>query len=147
MGFIFISFTLIYGSCVTSHIKRCELSFYTEWQVGTRPGGSDIFPPLIVGVNSSGSAAIVDGQLVLNSLSTNKTLSEFQTLVSGSIDDIGSEQNETHTDNTFFSLEPGRCSHHTMTAVGWSHLKSALKSKSVCIKSKIFFYFYFIFKR
>lgn len=43
---------------------------------------------------------------------------------------------ELKKDSTFF-MEPGRCIHHSMYAVGRSHLSSEIPMKPTCIKSKI----------
>ena len=89
-----------------------------------------------MGINETGSAAIVHGELELNDEPVNKTIAEFhrQTNVSN----MTSNQRYIK-EKTFFFMEPGRCVHQTMYAIGWSHLKSRLKSKTVCIKRESLF--------
>lgn len=86
-----------------------------------------------MGVNSTGTAAIVNGKLELNEQATDKSLAEFH---AQDVDTINALEESSETEKTFFSMEPGRCVYHTVSAMGYSHLRSTLKSKPVCIKSK-----------
>ena len=75
------------------------------------------------------------GKLKLNKADMNKTVSEFQK--KDNLTGITpTEHPVTEREKTFFSLEPGRCVFQTLYAIGWSHLKSKMKSKTVCVKRK-----------
>ena len=104
-----------------------------EWKLGSEPESDDIFPSLKVGTNQTGSAAIVQGKLELDKIPINKTVAEFYKNENTSVlTNTGKKERE----NAFFYLEPGRCVYQTLKAIGWSHLKSRIKSKTVCITSK-----------
>ena len=90
---------------------------------------------MLVGVAKAGVAAIVNGVLELEyeSASYNKTLMEFRPQDAGTVNLLNKTSLEQQT---FFSMEPGRCVYNTMKAIGYSHLKSTIDSKPVCVKSK-----------
>ena len=107
-----------------------------EWQLGTSPEAEDVFPPVKVGVNDTGSAAIIHGSLQLNEEEVNKTVSEFYNRNNETLEDMVARHDMAYKEKTFFYMEPGRCVFQTLHAIGWSHLKSKMKSKTVCIKRK-----------
>ena len=109
------------------------MSLFPEWKLGSEPDSDDIFPPLIVGVNHTGTAAIDHGKLEINDIPTNKTMAEFYKTDNTTVLNF---TQKSERENTFFYLEPGRCVYQTLTAIGWSHLKSKMKSKTVCIIRK-----------
>ena len=78
----------------------------------------------------------MQGKLELNSLPTDKTLSEFHEQVIDSVSNIDSGTDNTIREGDFFSMEPGRCVNQTLYAIGWAHLRTKIKSSTVCVKSK-----------
>ena len=106
-----------------------------EWQLGTKPRHIDIFPPVLVGTANAGTVAIDNGMLEIKdgSASQKNTLIEFRPQDGESVSVLNKTSME---EQMFFSMEPGRCVYHTLKAIGHSHLKSAIDSKPVCVKSK-----------
>lgn len=114
------------------------LLLFTEWKIGTQEGIGDIFPAVKVGQNTSGSSAIVHGKLELNRKSVNKTVSEFKDTQNMTMEEIQNQTSSTtDQERAFFYMEPGRCIYQSLYAIGYSHLKSKLRSKTVCIKRKL----------
>ena len=111
--------------------------YFLEWRLGTYPEADDIFPPVKVGTNETGSAAIVHGKLQLNENPVNKTVAEFHKQDNQTMAEMESMRLRKEREKAFFSMEPGRCVFQTLYAIGWSHQKSKMKSKPVCIKRKL----------
>ena len=82
--------------------------------------------------------AIVKGKLEVNSIETDKAVSEFHEQVIDTVGDIDSGANQTFRDDNFFQMEPGRCVCQSLSAIGYSHLKTKVTSNTVCVKSKWF---------
>ncbi|XP_045189288.2 uncharacterized protein LOC123546793 [Mercenaria mercenaria] len=117
------------------HGGSADTEFY-EWSVGTSIGKTDVLPPSMSGVNSTGSSAIVNGKLVFNSKLVNRTVIEYKDKTNMSIEEIQNLTNLNEKEKTFFQLEPGRCFHQSLYAIGYSHLKSKMQQRTVCIKRK-----------
>ncbi|KAL4222208.1 hypothetical protein ACF0H5_018246 [Mactra antiquata] len=110
-----------------------EIEYY-EWKIGTSFDGHDMVPPIIVGKNESGSTAIVHGKVEFDGKKINKTVAEFKNLTGMDPDKIAELQRATDQEKSFFNMEPGRCVHQSLYGVGYSHLKSKIQGKSVCVK-------------
>ena len=80
--------------------------------------------------------AIVKGKLEVNSIETDKPVSEFHEQVIDTVGDIDQGANKTFRDDNFFQMEPGRCVCQSLSAIGYSHLKTKVTSNTVCVKSK-----------
>ena len=83
--------------------------------------------------------AIVKGKLEVNSIETDKAVSEFHEQVNNTVGGIDSGANKTFRDDNFFQMEPGRCVCQSLSAIGYSHLKTKVTSNTVCVKRKFFF--------
>lgn len=110
-----------------------ETEFY-EWKIGTQDDTYDIFPPIKVGQDPHGSTAIVHGQLILNNMYVNRTVVEFKNTTNMSPEEIQNLKEANDREKSFFNMEPGRCIHQSLHAIGYSHLKSKVRGNVVCIK-------------
>jgi hypothetical protein len=108
----------------------------TEWQIGTTRNGQDVFPPVKVGQRKVGSSAIVHGKLEFNRKAINKSVAEFRNMTSMTPDEIRNITETDEKEKAFFNMEPGRCVHQSLYAIGFSHLKSKIQGKTVCVKRK-----------
>ena len=90
--------------------------------------------------------AIVKGKLEVNSIETDKAVSEFHEQVINTAGDIDSGANKTFRDDNFFQMEPGRCVCQSLSAIGYSHLKTKVTSNTVCVKRKLLFFLYIYLK-
>ncbi|WAQ98208.1 hypothetical protein MAR_022581 [Mya arenaria] len=110
-----------------------DTEFY-EWQIGTKPDGSDLFPSSKVGINSTGSSAIVHGKVHYNSKYINKTVSEYRNITNMTQEQIQNLTSASEKEKSFFNMEPGRCLYQSLYARGYSHLSSKINESIVCVK-------------
>ncbi|WAR20773.1 DNER-like protein [Mya arenaria] len=110
-----------------------DTEFY-EWQVGTNPDGSDLFPSSKVSMDSTGSAAIVHGKVHYNNKYINKTVSEYRNMTNKTLEQIQNLTSTSKQEKSFFNMEPGRCYYQSLYARGYSHLTSKIKEKNICVK-------------
>ncbi|XP_052219885.1 uncharacterized protein LOC127837088 [Dreissena polymorpha] len=110
-----------------------DIEFY-EWRVGTQSDGDDLFPPSKVGVNTTGSFAIVHGKVHYNDKYINRTVSEYRDILNMSTKERNNLTSASEAAKSFYQMEPGRCVHQSLYAIGLSHLKSNIKKETVCIK-------------
>ena len=108
----------------------------SEWQVGTNPGSSDLFPPSKVSINSTGSSAIVHGKVHYNSKYINKTVAEYRNTTNMTLEQIQNITEAEEKEKSFFNMEPGRCVYQSLYARGYSHLASKINEKVICVKRK-----------
>jgi hypothetical protein len=108
----------------------------TEWQIGTSKNGQDVFPPVKVGQKTMGSSAIVHGKLEYDKKAINRSVLEFRNMTSMTPDEIQNITKLDEREKAFFYMEPGRCVHQSLYAIGYSHLKSKIQGNTVCIKRK-----------
>ncbi|WAQ98196.1 hypothetical protein MAR_022569, partial [Mya arenaria] len=110
-----------------------DTEFY-EWKIGTKPDGSDLFPSSKVGINSTGSTAIVHGKVHYNSKYINKTVSEYRNMTNMTQELFQNLTSASEKEKTFFNMEPGRCLYQSLYARGYSHLSSKINESIVCVK-------------
>ena len=108
----------------------------SEWQIGTNPGSSDLFPSSKVGINSTGSSAIVHGKVHYNSKYINRTVAEYRNTTNMTLEQIRNITEAEEKEKSFFNMEPGRCVFQSLYAQGYSHLASKINEKVVCVKRK-----------
>ncbi|XP_053407458.1 uncharacterized protein LOC123547213 isoform X2 [Mercenaria mercenaria] len=109
---------------------------YYEWQIGTLKNGRDVFPPVKVGQKMVGSSAIVHGKLEFDKKAINKSVAEFRNMSGMTPEEIQNLTGTNEREKSFFNMEPGRCIHQSLYAIGYSHLKSKIQGKTVCVKRR-----------
>ena len=63
-------------------------------------------------------------------------------------EEIDNFTQKADNEKAFFNMEPGRCVHQSLYAIGYSHLKSKIQGKTVCVKREYClpcFYFHLSF--
>ena len=108
----------------------------SEWAIGTADKSQDLFPAIKVGKDTSGSASIVRGKLHFNMKYTNKTVSEFLDTRNMTSQDTENRTYLSDREKSFFNMEPGRCIYQSLNAIGFSHIKSKIEGKKICVKRK-----------
>ncbi|XP_069134862.1 uncharacterized protein [Argopecten irradians] len=116
-----VSFTEVEDSFGVAWNSKNDIADVYEWSIGTTENTSDILPMIKAGISKTGQAEIIHGHFWFNGTNMNSTVSKFR-----------DHPNNTHGGSTFL-LEPGRCLHHSLVAVGRSHLRSAIPMKPTCI--------------
>lgn len=106
---------------------------FSEWQIGSKEGGDDVFPRVKVGISSSKKANIRNGELWIDDVSLNASV--------GAYAQINSTNTTNKIDQSFFNMEPGLCLHVELYAVGRSHLSSSINTKPTCISRELFIRF------
>lgn len=100
----------------------------------------DIFPPVRVGNKKVGSSAIVHGKVEFDKKAVNKSVAEFRNMSNMTSEEILNLTAADENEKSFFYMEPGRCVYQSLYAIGFSHLKSKIQGKTVCIKRKCFLF-------
>ncbi|XP_013400547.1 uncharacterized protein LOC106166509 [Lingula anatina] len=103
------------------------LAFY-EWQIGSADGDSDIFPLSKIGVTNSTKIAISDGKLVMDNVDASMSISA---MANHSASD---KSTEDLRQESFFSMEPGRCLYQSLIATSKAHKSSSVANITSCIK-------------
>ncbi|XP_060074374.1 uncharacterized protein LOC132554093 [Ylistrum balloti] len=116
-----VSFTELEDSVGVAWNSIEDVADIYEWGIGTSANKFDILPMIKVGVSKAGQAEIVQGHVWFNRINMNSTVSSFR-----------DQPNDT-IEGSLFLLEPGRCLHHSLVAVGRSHLKSSIPISPTCI--------------
>ncbi|XP_033747032.1 uncharacterized protein LOC117332256 [Pecten maximus] len=125
-----VSFTELEDSVGVAWNSEDDIADVYEWGIGTSENKSDILPMIKAGMTKTGNAEIIHGHFWFNGTNMNSTVSSFR-----------DQPNDT-TDGSTFLLEPGRCLHHSLVAVGRSRLRSAVPMKPTCITRKSFILFF-----
>jgi len=112
---------------------RC-LVLFLEWQIGTTPEKDDLFPTSKVGVNSTGSSAIVHGKIHVNGKYINKTMADYRYTTNMTTEQMRNISEADEKEKSFFNMEPGRCVFQSLHARGYSHLISKINEKTICVK-------------
>ena len=94
-----------------------------------------------VGQDASGSAAIEGGRLKLDKTLTNATMQDFLDRRNMTMEEVDKLNKTSERKKAFFFMEPGRCMHQNLYAIGFSHRKSKMRGRTVCIKSTCVLYF------
>ncbi|XP_069134676.1 uncharacterized protein [Argopecten irradians] len=116
-----VSFTELEDSFGVAWSGENNIADVYEWSIGTTENTSDILPMIKAGVSRTGQAEIIHGHFWFNGTNMNSTVSKFR------------DQPNNTNDGSTFLLEPGRCLHHSLAAVGRSHLRSSIPMKPTCI--------------
>ncbi|OWF46933.1 Delta-like protein 1 [Mizuhopecten yessoensis] len=116
-----VSFTEFEDSVGVAWNSEDDIADIYEWGIGTGPDKLDILPLIRVGVTKTGQAEIIHGHVWFNGENMNSTVSMFR-----------DQPNDT-ADGSLLLLEPGQCFHHSIVAVGRSHLRSSIPTKPTCI--------------
>ncbi|OWF48074.1 Delta-like protein 1 [Mizuhopecten yessoensis] len=119
--FVNVSFTEFDDSVGVAWDSKEKIADIYEWGIGTGLNRFDILPMIRVGVTKAGQAEIIQGHVWFNGEDMNSTLSRFH-----------DRPNDT-TGGSLFLMEPGRCLHHSLIAVGRSHIRTTIPVQPSCI--------------
>ncbi|XP_045172526.2 uncharacterized protein LOC123534370 [Mercenaria mercenaria] len=110
-----------------------DTRFY-QWQVGSETDEDDIFPLSTVADTPKGSVAIVSGHLKIGGKDSNFKVADFVKSGNVTYKEMEANGNKSAIKKSHFMLEPGRCVYQSLYALGWSHLRQKIRSRTICVR-------------